>query len=115
MLAVLLATVGQLIVSIKRNNRALEHHAVAMRTVENCLEEICNLPWDEIDSDAVASMKLSDNLLRLWPEAKVTGNVELLTEPLQAKRLALRLSLSDNPRAKAARLTTWIYREPNGN
>jgi hypothetical protein len=115
MLAVLLATVGQLIVSIKRNNRAVEHRAMALCTLENSMEEICNLPWHQIDDDAIASVELPKDMQQRWPQAKLAGDVVSSTDPLDAKRISLRLSLGAEPRPHATRLTTWVYRMPNRN
>ena len=110
MLSVLLATVGQLVVLVKRNARAAEHHAIALRSVENCLEEITNLPWDEIDDVAISTVQLSDEAQRRWPRAKLAGSVSSSSEPVEAKKISLRLSPNPDVRAPSVALTTWVYR-----
>ena len=112
MLSVLLATVGQLVVLVKRNARAAEHHAIALQTLENCLEEITNMPWDEIDDTSISSMQLSDEVRRRWPQAKLAGKVTSSSEPAEAKKVSLRLSPNPDVRAPSVALTTWVYRAP---
>lgn len=113
MLAVLLAMVGQLIVLTKRHAVAAEQQTIALRAVENCLEQITNLPWEEINDASIASLKLSEDVHERWPQAKFTGAVTSSAEPVAAKQISLELSLSPAGRTPSARLTTWVYRRPN--
>jgi prepilin-type N-terminal cleavage/methylation domain-containing protein len=110
MLAILLALAGQILVQARRNSRIAEHRALALRTVENGLEELTARPWNEIDDDAVTQLALPQPLARRWPQAKFSGSVEELADPAPSKRLSLRLDLTSNQPALAAKLTTWIFR-----
>jgi len=113
MLAVLLATAGQLVVLVNRHARTAEHQATALRTAENCLEEITNRPWDEINEDSVAAIGLPANIRQSWPKAALTGTVKTSSEPLEAKQVSIRLTLNPDARAPQVKLTAWVYRVPN--
>lgn len=113
MLAVLLAMAGQLVVLVKRHARTAEQQATAWRTAENCLEKITILPWDEIDDEKIAAMQLPKSVRQSWPQATLSGSVELSSEPLEAKQVSLRLSLNPDSRAPLVKLTTWVYRVPS--
>jgi prepilin-type N-terminal cleavage/methylation domain-containing protein len=112
MLAVLLATAGQLVVLVKRHARTAEHQATALRTAENCLEEITNRPWGEITEDAVAATLLPASIRRSWPKAALIGSVKTSSEPLEAKQVSIRLTLNPDARAPEVKLTSWVYRVP---
>ena len=112
LLAVLLSLAGQMLLQARRNSRIAEQRALALRTVENCLEELTAQPWDQVNDDAIAKLQLSESLSRRWPNAKVSGVVEEQSEPTQAKRVSLQLKLTPNQPALAAKLTTWIFRAP---
>lgn len=113
MLAVLLAMIGQLVVLVKRHARTAEQHATALRIVENCLDEIANLPWDEINDERIASMTFSKGVRERWPQAELSGNVDSSSDPVEAKRVSLSLAMNPDSRAPSAKLTTWVYRTPN--
>ena len=112
MLAVLFTLAGQMLVQARRHSRVAEQRALALRTVENGLEELTARPWDEINDGAIAKLALSQPLARQWPQAKFSGSVEELADPAPAKRLSLQLALTPNQPALSAKLTTWIYRTP---
>ena len=112
MLAVLFSVVGQLIVNMKRQTRLVEHQALALITIENSMENLTALPWDEIDDATIATLPLPAGVLDRWPDAKLTGSVTSSSDPVEAKRIALSLSLSPESRTRPTSLTTWIYRRP---
>jgi prepilin-type N-terminal cleavage/methylation domain-containing protein len=112
MLTVLLATVAQLVVLVKRHSRAAEHYALAERAVENCLEEITQLPWDDITDDRLAGWELPREVKTRWPQAQLTGAVTLSSEPVDAKRISLELDLRPDARDRVAKLSAWVYRDP---
>jgi prepilin-type N-terminal cleavage/methylation domain-containing protein len=112
LLGTVLGMAVQMLGVVNRHVHAAEHQAIALRTVENCLERMASLPWDELKTAAIQPALLPDDIVALWPQAKLSGEVTVLDEPLVAKRITLRLSLSEAPRARVARLTTWVYRQP---
>lgn len=112
MLAVLFAIVGQLIVNMKRQTGLAERHALALRTTENAMEEVTALPWDKIDDRTVLALPLPDAVRQRWPDAEFSGSVTASSDPVEAKRILLNLSLAPESRIRPATLTTWIYRKP---
>ena len=112
MLAVLFSIAGQMIVNMKRQTRLAERHSLALRTIENSMEELTATPWDKIDDAAIAALPLPEAVRRRWPDATLTGSVTPSSDPVEAKRISLSLSLSPEARSRPATLTTWIYRRP---
>lgn len=112
MIVVLLATLGQLVVLVKRHVRSSDDHALALRTVENCLEAVAHRPWDEIIDGPDAAPDLPAAVTELWPQAALTLAVAPSSDPVESKRVSLELRLSPEARAPGASLTTWLYRAP---
>jgi prepilin-type N-terminal cleavage/methylation domain-containing protein len=112
MLAALFALASQMLVQAQRHSRVVEQRALALRTVENGLEELTARPWDEINNGAITRLALPQPLARQWPQARFSGSVEELADPAPTKRLSLQLALTPNQPALSAKLTTWIYRAP---
>ena len=112
MLAVLLVLAGQMLAQARRNSRIAEQRALALRTVENGLEELTARPWNEVTDEAISQLVLPPRLTRRWPQATLSGSVEELSDPAPAKRLSLQVQLTPTQPVLAAKLTTWIYRAP---
>jgi prepilin-type N-terminal cleavage/methylation domain-containing protein len=110
MLGVVLGLTAQVLGAVNRHAQAAEHQAIALRTLENCLERITNLPWEDLEPAAIEATLLPGDLRSRWPKAKLTGAVKIVEGPLEAKQITLRLSLTGASRSRAARLTTWVYR-----
>ena len=113
MTAVLLLLIGQLLVLLKSHSRAAERHAIAMQTVENSLEEFTALPWNEIDAEHLAQLQLPERITNRWPDAKLSGEVDELTDPTPAKRIVLKLTLNPELSVPPARLATWVFQTPD--
>ena len=112
MLAVLLVLAGQMLAQARRNSRIAEQRALALRTVENGLEELTARPWNEVTDEAISQLVLPPRLTRRWPQATLSGSVEEFSDPAPAKRLSLQVQLTPTQPVLAAKLTTWIYRAP---
>lgn len=112
MLAVLTTLVGQLVVQTKRQSAVAERRDSALLVIENAMEELTAMDWDAVTDEAIAGYELPARLKKRWKAAKLTGTVEVQTEPLEAKRIALQLTLTDEARERPVLLTTWIYRNP---
>lgn len=111
MLAVLLTLVGQMLVATRHSARVADQSARWLQVVDNALEEFVAAPWAEIDQESVAKLKLSDDVRRRWPLARLSGTVTASTEPLEAKQVTLRLSLGSDSPDRPVSLTTWVYRK----
>jgi Tfp pilus assembly protein PilV len=112
MLAVLVSLIGQTVVLMNRQTQLAEHHALALQTVENLMEELTALSWDQINDDTVAKLTMPASVRARWPKVALSGSITATLEPLEAKQISLRLSLSPDSPTRSAALTTWIYRDP---
>lgn len=112
MLAVLVSLIGQTVVLMNRQTQLAEHHALALQTVENLMEELTALSWDQINEEAVADLTMPASMRGRWPKAALSGRITTTLEPVEAKQLSLRLSLAPDSPTRSAALTTWIYRDP---
>jgi prepilin-type N-terminal cleavage/methylation domain-containing protein len=112
MLGVVLGIAAQMLASVRLQAQAAEHQAIVMRTVENCLERLTTLPWQELQTGQITSSLLPAEFRSRWPEAELAGEVAISDDPVLAKQITLSLSLSSLPRARVTRLTTWVYRNP---
>jgi prepilin-type N-terminal cleavage/methylation domain-containing protein len=112
MLAVLMAVIGQLVVQTKRHAGVAERRDYSLMAIENAMEELTSRDWDAVSDEAIAAYELPAGLTRRWPAAKLAGNAEEQSEPIEAKRITLELTLSDENRGRPHSLTTWIYRTP---
>ena len=112
LLAAVLGIAAQMLATVRRQAQAADHQAIAMRTLENGLEQLTSLPGQELEASEITSDLLSEQFRNHWPQAKLVGDVRATDQPLPAKQITLELTLSSLPRARAARLTTWTYRNP---
>jgi hypothetical protein len=112
MIAVLLAVTGQVTVAIRRQARALQHHALAIRAVESALESIVAKPWDEVNDDAIDSLPLPAEVQLRWPAAKLEGDVVESADPVPGKRITIELILPKEVQARPVKLSAWVFRAP---
>jgi prepilin-type N-terminal cleavage/methylation domain-containing protein len=112
LLAVLLTMITKAFAAVERNMRRTDERAQALRTVENLLEELTLASWNEINDDGIGQLKLPDDLLRRWPQAKLVGEVVDDAEPVAAKRVTLSVQPQGPVRERSVTLTTWVYRAP---
>jgi prepilin-type N-terminal cleavage/methylation domain-containing protein len=110
MMAVLLTLLGQMLVSMRQNTRRAEERTLVLRSVENALEEITAAPWAAINEQAVAALRLPEEVRRRWPQAELTGQVTASTDPVEAKQVTLKLSLGPESRIRPVSLTTWVFK-----
>ena len=82
---------------------------LALRTLENLLEEVTQAEWDDID-ERIAALKLPAGLLRSWPDARLSGDVREQNEPVPGKRITLSLQPRIAVRERVLTITTWIFR-----
>ena len=111
MLAVLFSIAGQLIVNMKRQTRLVERHSLALHDRELDGRASRNAVGQD-RRRGNRSFAAARRGARCWPDAALTGSVTPSSDPVEAKRISLSLSLSPEARTHPASLTTWIYRRP---
>jgi prepilin-type N-terminal cleavage/methylation domain-containing protein len=113
-LAVLLTASIQMLQAVSSQQRAADRQAVATLAVQAIAEQIGNIPWDQLTSEAAAQVAIPAPLERYLPAGKLVATVEEQTEPVVAKRVYLELTWS-GPGGKQSgpvRLTSWVFPEP---
>jgi prepilin-type N-terminal cleavage/methylation domain-containing protein len=114
LLATLLALIGRSTVAAEHGWRRIEQRAIALRSVENLLEEAVAAPWEEITDAELTKLALPPALVERWPRATIAASVTELDDPVPAKRVTLRLTTGQGPRERPMTLTTWVYRTAEG-
>jgi hypothetical protein len=84
---------------------------IAQQALENVLEEYSQQPWEAITAESVQKINLPDFAADKLPRSEVSGEVVEETDPVQAKRIVLRLAWSDYPgqTPQTIALTTWSF------
>ncbi|QDV48089.1 PilW family protein [Gimesia fumaroli] len=111
---VLLMTVTMIVVPaiywVYRERRQTEYRQIAIVEVENMMERIVSLPFNDITQAKVDKFVLSESALRQLPDADLTidisesGNVPLM------KKIQVQLGWSDHRGINEVpvRLTSWV-------
>ncbi len=111
MLMLLLAVSAQALIQVRRFQKKTDERVAATEALENALEEIASKPWDEINDQAIGSLKLPAEMIERWPEMKLSGSVSAVSEPVEGKRITLSVTAGATPPGRAPSLTTWVYRK----
>jgi hypothetical protein len=116
-LAVLLATSMRMIVVASDHVRANDRRDLALQAAQAVSEEIDNIPWEQLNDETAAGVRIPDAIASRLPGAKLTAKVAEESDPL-AKRVTVEITWntrSDQP-AAPSRLTTWVFPDdaPNG-
>lgn len=98
--------------AIGRMDRSLVLRQIARHELENRLELITSLPWDEITTDRIEKLPFTESALAPLGKAKVTGTVAL-DERTAMKRITLEIADGDlsHPRFARMRLSAWVARQ----
>lgn len=112
LLAALLTLLGKTLAAVEVHSRQTDDRAREMRTLENMLERMLLGSWDSIDEGRIRSLSLPEELLAQWPRASLEGSVTAVSDPVDGKRVTLRLATGGDDRERPLTLTTWIYRSP---
>jgi hypothetical protein len=111
MLIVLLATSVKLIAVLAGQQRAAERRALALRTLDNLVEQFENLPWDEATAEAAQRLTLPESVTSFLPSAAVQAAVFEEPAPVPARRVTIELTWipAGGRPPSTARLTTWVF------
>jgi hypothetical protein len=111
MLAVLMTISVQMLRAVGDQQRATEQRAMALTTIQALSEQIGNIPWDELTTEAVSKIEIPAEVAPHLPQAKLSVAIHYEHEPVAAKRVAISLEWKrPNGRVTApTRLTTWAF------
>jgi hypothetical protein len=108
--AILLATSVKMTMLLSRQSRADEQRHVAIQSVQAVLEQIENIPWEQLTSDTAKQVALPEVAASHLKGAKL--NLAVTDEPsLTAKRILAELDW-DGPngeRTRPIRLVAWAF------
>jgi prepilin-type N-terminal cleavage/methylation domain-containing protein len=111
MLAVLLATTLKMLHVLGDQQQAADRRALAEQAVEVVGEQIGNLPWDQLTTEAAKRIAIPAPLESHLPGAKLEVSVEAESAPVASKRIRIELTwknLQGQPSAPV-RLTCWAF------
>jgi prepilin-type N-terminal cleavage/methylation domain-containing protein len=111
-LAVLLASAVQVIRVLDKHRQSTERRALALQTTQALLEELSNLPFEQLTPEAAAKLAIPAAVKPYLGNATVAARVDDDLEPIAAKRVSVAIvwSTAAGP-APPTKLTTWVYPE----
>jgi len=108
--AVLLTTTMKMIMAASNQVRANERRHIALQAAQAISEQIENIPWEQISTDAASQFPLPEAAVSHLPGAKLNVAVNDEKDPL-AKRIAVEITWNGRSaeRAGPVRLTSWAF------
>lgn len=116
---VLLTTVTMIVVPaiywVHRERRQTEHRQIAIVEVENMMERVAGLPFNDLIQPTVDKFVLSESALRQLPDAKLNIEISETDELPQMKKIQVQLDWEDHRGLSVApvRLTSWVCLKGN--
>jgi prepilin-type N-terminal cleavage/methylation domain-containing protein len=113
---VLVGALGSLIlesqVSRSRQQRTVQSRELAIAEAGNLMERLTALPWNDLTSEKLASLSLSEAFHQALPGAKLQATVDPSGDPPESRRIKLEIDWSDpaGQPVRPVRLTSWVYR-----
>ncbi|MHB0956958.1 MAG: hypothetical protein ACYC6N_22475 [Pirellulaceae bacterium] len=103
----------QLITLTSRQGRTIENHRLARLEVANVMEQIMCRPWEEVTSEGLGSLPLSETCRQALPEAKLHVAIDADGTEQERRRIRVQLDWAVNSahRNKPVQLVAWRYRE----
>ena len=109
---ILLATCVKMMVLLSRQSRTDDERNIAIQSVQSVLEQVENIPWDQLTSDSAKQVALPDVAASRLKGAKL--KLAVTDEPsLTAKRILAELDWNgpDGERTRKIRLAAWAFPE----
>lgn len=111
---VLLMTVTMIVVPaiywVHRERRQTEYRQIAIVEVENLMERVVGLPFNEINQTKVDKLVLSESALRQLPSADLEIEISEPDELPLMKKIQIQLGWNDHHGINVVpvRLTSWV-------
>ncbi|WP_278465327.1 prepilin-type N-terminal cleavage/methylation domain-containing protein [Gimesia maris] len=111
---VLLMTVSMIVVPaiywVHRERRQTERRQIAIVEVENLMERVVALPFDQVQQSIVDKFALSESAVRQLPDARLQIKISEATDVKQMKKIQIQLGWKNQQgiRAMPVRLTSWV-------
>lgn len=114
MAGVLLMTVSMIVVPaiywVHRERRQTERRQLAIVEVENLMERVVSLPFNEIQQSTVNKFALSESAIRQLPDASLEMKVSEADDVQKMKKIRIQLDWKNDQgvRGMPVRLTSWV-------
>jgi hypothetical protein len=91
--------------------RVGQRRELALQAAQAVSEQIGNIPWDELNPEAVKQVAIPDSLAERLPNAALSTRIDDATNPT-AKHVRVEVAWhSSAARPSSVRITTWVYPE----
>jgi hypothetical protein len=103
----------QLITLASRQGNAIENHRLASLEVSNMMEQIMSRPWEDMTSENLASLPLSESCGQALPAARLHVSIDTEGADQDVRRITVQLDWAVNSvhRGKPVHLVAWRYRD----
>ncbi|MBI3862957.1 MAG: hypothetical protein HY290_13785 [Planctomycetia bacterium] len=100
---------------IVRQRKVTEQRQAAVLEVDNLMERLTAIDWDELTPERAAEFELSPAIGELFPEPRLGIAVAVDPDDGAAKQVRISLSWQEASGVSAApvRLSAWVYRRRN--
>jgi hypothetical protein len=95
-----------------QQQRGIDRRELAAVEASNLMEQLTSLPYAELTAERAAGYKLSEELERVIPAAKLEVTIDPIDEKPAAKRIRVEIDYA-GPAGQPTRsvsLTSWVYR-----
>ena len=114
LLVVLLGFCVQLLALTALERRATERRAIALQEAANLMEQTSTLPYEELTSEKLSQLGVSEEVAEILPGAKATLAVEDEAGEVAAKRVQVALEWQGRGKRTEppVQLVYWAYPPP---
>jgi len=112
MLAIVAAGIFKATVALDQGRRSCMRFDQASRELDNFMERFIHQPWDTLTQQTADQLQPPESIANLLPAATLETIVADETEPLDAKRITMRLRWRNQGGRETAplALTAWVFR-----
>jgi hypothetical protein len=111
MLAVLLATMLQMLRATNNHQRSNERRVIALQAVQAVADQVANIPWEQLTAESAKQVTIPRPLQSYLPGSTLAITVDEEPAPAAAKRIHVELAWNsaDGKPGAPVRLTSWAF------
>jgi Tfp pilus assembly protein PilE len=112
--AVLLSVTLELFRVSMTQQRLAAHRQAALQEAANLMERLASQPWDDLTTEGVKGLRLSDETSRAVPDATLAIEIGQPQGEPAAKQITVNINLNELPGvpARPMQLVAWKHRQP---
>lgn len=109
-LGVLLASSVRMLYVMKNQQTAADRRIVALQTLQAVSEQVGNIPWEQLTTEAANQVRIPLAAASYLPDAKLITTVDEETDPV-SKRIVVQLVWrgAGNQKPEPVQLTSWAF------